>query len=346
MDYDLILKKQRELTPQEMLGKQMRKLFGRNLDYAEFVYLVRHPLCTDLDHLRRSPALREQEKIREGYLKYRDGGLTEEDFFPRGEDVIAEPLLRYVDIPPHKHDFLECAYVINGRCLHRINGNDFIQEAGSFVFIPYGTTHVLLPSEESTCLTIKVRTSAFLKMSFPEIFDFLYPIAFHCEDDPVVLQALLQILHQQRQGSAYHERIIFHLFQTMLLYILQNYRSTASVMTIRARRDSQLLKLLNYTASNYQTVTLGEIADKFHYNLTYLSRMFKEETGQSFSSMLREYKLRKAAELLLSTKLPLEDVCQDVGYQDVTQFIRSFKKQYGVTPGKYRQSSAAIVNEK
>lgn len=346
MDPNLILKKLEELSPHERLGKQMREFFGRNLDYAEFVYLVRHPSCTDLDHLRRGAALREQETIRNGFLKYRDGGLTEDDFFPKGEDVVVEKLLHYIDIPAHKHDFLECAYVASGTCLHRINGNDYIQEAGSFVYIPSGTTHVLFPAEESSCLTTKVRSSAFLKMNFPEIFDFLYPIAFHCGDDPVVLQAILQILHQQEQKKAYHGRISFHLFQTMLLYILQNYQSTASVMTLRARRDSQLLKLLNYTASNYQTVTLGELADRFHYNMTYLSRMFREETGQSFSSMLKEYKLRKAAELLLSSKLQLEDICQDVGYQDVTQFIRSFKKQYGVTPGQYRQSSAAIVSLK
>ena len=345
MKFDLILKTLTELTPQETLGKQMRELFGRNMDYAEFVYLVRHPDCTDLDHLRRSHALREQEKIRTGYLKYRDGGLTEEDFFPRGEDVIVESLLRYVDIPPHKHEFIECAYVVTGECLHRINGNDFIQEAGSFVFIPSGTTHVLLPVKESSCLTIKVRTAAFLKMNFPDVFDFIYPIAFHCGDDPVVLQALLQILHQQKQQKSYHERIVFHLFQTMLLYILQNDRSTCSVMTIRARRDSQLLKLLNYTAFNYQTVTLGELASQFHYNTTYLSRMFKEETGQSFSSMLREYKLRKAAELLTSTKLSLEDICQDIGYQDVTQFIRNFKKQYGLTPGQFRQKNSVTADE-
>ncbi len=328
-----------ELSPQELLGQQLKHLYGRNLNYAEYIYLTHHPDCQDLEHLKRASSLREQDEIRRHYVRYRSNGLTEEDFFPEGEDVIAEKLLRYVDIPAHKHNFLEFSYVISGECIHEINGNRFIQSAGSFVFIPTGIVHVLTPIDDGLCLTIKIRTAAFLKMDLPEIVNFIYPLAFHCSDDSTVLYALLQLLHQQGESKIFHSRIIFYIFQTVLLYIIQNYLNEASVLTLRSKRDSQLIKLLNYTATHYSTVTLAELADVFHYNPSYLSRMFREETGQSFSEVLKDYKLRKAAELLSDTRMSLENVCAEIGYRDVTQFIRSFKAMYGSTPGRYRQKN-------
>jgi len=53
--------------------------------------------------------------------------------------------------------------------------------------------------------------------------------------------------------------------------------------------------------------------------------------------LLKEYRLQKAAHLLQETQLPLNDVCAEIGYKNVSQFIRNFKEQYGTTPLQYRK---------
>ena len=52
---------------------------------------------------------------------------------------------------------------------------------------------------------------------------------------------------------------------------------------------------------------------------------------------MREFKLNRAQKLLQTTNLKLDDICESIGYSDTTQFIRDFKKQYGITPAKYRK---------
>ena len=97
-------------------------------------------------------------------------------------------------------------------------------------------------------------------------------------------------------------------------------------------------EILAYVAQNYQdNISIGELAEhKYFMNSSYLSRLFKNETGQTFSSYLMEFRMRKAKELLESDWLKISDVAMQSGYNDVSRFIQYFKKSYGMTPEEYR----------
>lgn len=97
-------------------------------------------------------------------------------------------------------------------------------------------------------------------------------------------------------------------------------------------------EILEYIEQNYQNnISIGELAEhKYFMNSSYLSRLFKNETGQTFSSYLMEFRMKKAKELLESDLLKISDVAMLSGYNDVSRFIQYFKKIYGVTPEEYR----------
>lgn len=97
-------------------------------------------------------------------------------------------------------------------------------------------------------------------------------------------------------------------------------------------------EILAYIAQNYQeNISIGELAEhKYFMNSSYLSRLFKNETGQTFSAYLMEFRMKKARELLESDLLKISDVAMLSGYHDVSRFIQYFKKTYGVTPEEYR----------
>ena len=73
-------------------------------------------------------------------------------------------------------------------------------------------------------------------------------------------------------------------------------------------------------------------------NASYLSRLFKAKCGKTFSKYLIEYRLEKSRELLEKTILKVSDIAAHVGYNDVSHYIQSFRKVYGVTPEQYRNS--------
>lgn len=327
-----------KLTPLELAGKKHLETFGTNLSYLQYIYLRDHPAGDNLEALYTPNAIAEQRRIQK---RFQEGNasriLSTQNFFAEGKNLEAEKLLRFVDIPPHQHDFMEFAFVFCGKCVHNINGHEYLQETGSFVAILPGYAHALYPEEGCLCITVKIRSEAFQKMEFPGIINFVYPLAFPCGDDDFVRHCLCSIWEQQENGLPYADQIEEQLFQTMMLYIEQQFHDEAQYLVSGSKQDKQMIEIFSYMLDNYRTVTLKSVANHFHYNPAYLSRLFHIQTGGTFSALVKEFKLRQAARLLLETSRKLNDICDEVGYKDTTQFIRSFKALYGITPIKYRR---------
>ena len=81
-----------------------------------------------------------------------------------------------------------------------------------------------------------------------------------------------------------------------------------------------------------EDLTLHSVAEQLFINSSYLSRLFKKETGKPFSSYVLERKMERAkAALLQGAKV--YDAARAVGYRDVSYFTKVFRKFWGVTPG-------------
>lgn len=81
-----------------------------------------------------------------------------------------------------------------------------------------------------------------------------------------------------------------------------------------------------------QDVTLHTAADRLYVNSSYLSRLFKQEMGQTFSAYVLEQKMERA-KAALSEGAKVYDAARMVGYRDVSYFTKVFRKYWGVTPG-------------
>ena len=86
-----------------------------------------------------------------------------------------------------------------------------------------------------------------------------------------------------------------------------------------------------------EDLSLSEIADQAGFNASYLSRLFKMETGKGFVQYLREVRLEHAARMLRDTNLTIERISKRVGFQDEKYFRRTFKQELGLTPSEFRK---------
>lgn len=99
-------------------------------------------------------------------------------------------------------------------------------------------------------------------------------------------------------------------------------------------------KTTNYIKQNYdQKLTLEKVATAVHLNPSYLSHVFKEETGSNFTDYLTEVRLKKAAELLKNSKNSITNIANQVGYQNASYFSQVFKKEFDLTPTQYRKEN-------
>lgn len=93
-----------------------------------------------------------------------------------------------------------------------------------------------------------------------------------------------------------------------------------------------------YIEKNYQKdITLKELAEKWHYSPNYLGNIIKQKLNKGFSEYLLEYRMEKAAKLLKNDEVKIYEVAHQVGYNNISSFIKQFKQTYGVTPAECRE---------
>lgn len=332
-----------KLSPLEQLGEKYYKTYGESLSFSQYLYLLKHShLRLGITDLFTMSAIAEQRQISEEICSRKtEEGLNEQYFLAEENNIEIEKTLRYVKIPKHRHQFVECVYVMSGSCEHTINNTTFHQTQDCFTILPSNTEHHLNVASDCLCLGIKIRNDTFMQFNIPNLPLFAVPLCFHCNDDSLIRELILDIYIQQQEHLTYHELIIDRLFQTLLTRCMQAHHDTLQYLYTVSRVQGKMLEIFSYIFENYQTITLHALAEHFHYSESYLSNLIHENAGETFSRILSAFKMEQAIRLLQKTDLKLNDICESVGYKDTTQFIRDFKKNYEITPAKYRRQFLA-----
>ncbi|MHA6531401.1 helix-turn-helix domain-containing protein [Paenibacillus sp. BAC0078] len=136
--------------------------------------------------------------------------------------------------------------------------------------------------------------------------------------------------------SQIHEpRLILSWFREQVVAPFLKEQSERSDAGIRRTIDQAMLYIQEHYMEN---ISLDSCADYTGTSPFLLSKSFKRVTGNNFIDYLTELRLEKAKELLRDTDLKMNDVAQQVGYQQ-SYFNRIFKKQEDITPTRYRELS-------
>lgn len=88
----------------------------------------------------------------------------------------------------------------------------------------------------------------------------------------------------------------------------------------------------------YKDVSMAVVANIVSVNYTYFSKIFKNETGKTFSEYLIGTRMEEAKRLLKDPTKKIYEISLKVGYENPKHFTRTFKKQYDMSPEKYRKS--------
>lgn len=95
-----------------------------------------------------------------------------------------------------------------------------------------------------------------------------------------------------------------------------------------------------YIMEHYkENLSLSLLAEKVYLSTRYLSAMFIQETGCGLNKYIKNVRMDEAKKLLLNSNMKVADICQQVGYSNVSYFCKSFKDSFGMTPDKYRESA-------
>jgi AraC family transcriptional regulator len=268
----------------------------------------------------------------------------------RWRGIFAE--LRYHpvgEIPPYVASFTQISILVRGTTVVSRRSGEIRQRTvgtpGTIGLSPQGVsedfTYVSKDVEEM--LHIFLSPGLFTALAEHTSRDFTaasvrYDAGFY---DPLIERIAAEIIGELQRETSCGDLLVETLGDTLALRLLNNY-SSLSVDPFRRARSSgglderRLQRAMDYIQANLmKEITVEELAAAASLSRFHFSRMFKAVTGQSPQRFVGRLRLELSKSLLRQGR-SIADVAHDCGFSSESNFVRSFRRVTGVTPGRYR----------
>lgn len=268
---------------------------------------------------------------------------------------------------PHYHDYTQIWYVVKGCCEHWVENKKYIMTAGDTFILPPKMEHKTILKDDTRIICCEVALENVLPSSSiskdPEQVDksllnlismtiFMQKagsmttnFAFSPRTEGRVGNLMKSMLHEYDEGLIYCEDFLRVQIQELLLMFAREFESSSehnSSVEIYNRNKALVEKSIAYIDSHYsETLMLEDICKISALSKTYFCYLFKMITQQTFVEYLMNTRIRNAAHMLENPQLPITYIGDAVGFNDSTNFSRTFRKVVGLSPREYRNLKIA-----
>ncbi len=235
----------------------------------------------------------------------------------------------------HQHNQMELVFCLQGRATVYLRNNTLTLNPEDLVIFNPFESHKLSREEGAHTLSMYVPVEFLTESGIGTVY-----CASPLQPEKKATLDLIRI-HLAQIFQNYLENPITRALnmQAELFEILSILLQDFTVSPIRTKKDNideRKPQILRYIWENYQEpLSLSEIADVFQISNGHLSRIFKEITGKTFPTYLREIRLIHAKEKMELGETSVTDIALSCGFGSVNSFIDAFHKAFGETPGSY-----------
>ena len=248
----------------------------------------------------------------------------------------------------HWHQEYELIRVLKGTLHMTLNEKSLSVQAGELVFVHGGILHAGVPDHcVYECLVFDLNIFVKLAPCAPYIQRVLDRSAFvyhHFTADAADIQALTEKIFTAMAGrqTGYEMEVIGVLYQFFACVFERHLYLDALPHTSEKdiRKTTQLRTVIDYIDQHLdEPITLSRLAQAASMSPKYFCRFFYQMTHHTPIEYLNLQRIEYACYLLSTTDEPVTAIALTCGYNDLSYFIRIFKRQKGQTPGKYRASA-------
>lgn len=187
---------------------------------------------------------------------------------------------------------------------------------------------------------LRSRADAFPELSDLELFLTVASRGFEFFGDAAAAGAELM----RRIGTAQGFQRLALFFELIDLLARTRERKVLASVDYVPNLDTTNLAIVNeviaYILDNLSgAVRMSEAAVVAGMSPSAFSRFFKKNTGNNFVDYVTKLRIGRACKLLAETSIPVTDICFEVGYANISNFNRHFRKERGVTPSRYKKLS-------
>ncbi|MBN2807610.1 MAG: helix-turn-helix domain-containing protein, partial [Prolixibacteraceae bacterium] len=126
--------------------------------------------------------------------------------------------------------------------------------------------------------------------------------------------------------------------------LIAQFRNTPADITLTnqlSRRDNDFMQKVNELIKNHLSdseFSIEILSDKLNMSRATFYRKFSDLTGIKPADYIRRYRLKTAYDLFMNTGKTTQEVCELVGFQSISHFRKSFKDEFGLTPGNIQKA--------
>lgn len=345
------------LTGQEMLEYilWMSENFGKNSDLN---FLINDISIISGGTIAQTVASILKNGKKDQIIKQMNGIFSvpsEKHFFADDQNISCSRFLRHMPSYWQSSEYFEIYYVFSGQCPVWFKNEKLLLSPGSVLLIPPGIRKATAcPEDDCVMFFYMIRSSTFSKVFWEQIssqnlmgnffqnalkggHDTSY-LLFETGGDPGIELLLYSIYAQYTSDGSYRSFMVNSLMQTFFVSLLQGYEQTARMSKQSGFHwKPEFSEIFAYIQDHYQTVTLKELSRQFNYSQRQLIRIIESSTSKTFSGLVTQLRMEKAASMLKAGNYSVEEIAAETGYHSLSSFYRAFTEQHGMPPVKWRK---------
>ncbi|MFZ5988754.1 MAG: AraC family transcriptional regulator [Bacillota bacterium] len=264
-----------------------------------------------------------------------------------------EPTL---EVEYHNHDFYEVFFFISGKVTYIIEGKTYRLKPGDIILINNKELHKPLiesgedyerivvwidPGYIASLCTDSTDLLMCFESSARKKYNLLRPGAESLQN----LKNIILKLEMANSSSGFGCSILRNVYLTeLIVYLNRAYLDTREeeieIDIAYNKKISEMIKYINLNLN--EDLSLETLSAKFYISKYHLLREFKKNTGYTIHRYIQQKRLIMA-KILLKENMKVTEVCLRCGFGDYSNFIRSFKKEFGISPKKYCAKSQGTV---
>ncbi len=246
--------------------------------------------------------------------------------------------------PLHWHSKLEFNLVLKGQINGKIGGKNVCAHADDIFFVNSNELHETDAATGDISAVTVLLSKSLLEEYLGDITDYYFDFSDNQNAKNEIKLLILKcaaIFEEKKEFYELELSIVLRQLCLVLIRKCRKKRETQSLNKFHLKNMTNIKRAVAFMEENYETpFTLEDIAKEIGMSPTYFSRFFKKTTGETFYSSLGRMRLYHAENELVNSDSSITEIALNNGFANVKSFIEMFKKEYGVTPLRYRKQNS------
>ena len=248
----------------------------------------------------------------------------------------------------HYHDFNKMLIFISGKVTYLIEGKAYKLKPWDIILVSHKEIHkpIIEPVEPYERIVIWVNPAFLEKHSSSESdLSTCFALASQRQHNLLrlrpeslgLIRVILSQLEEACQSRKFGSRILKNsLFMQFAVYLNREFLESSKNNTLNdIEYDENIGRIITFINENLEKdLSIGRLSSRFYISKYYLMHKFKKQTGYSVHNYILQKRLLMA-NTLVKTGKPAMEVSIECGFGDYSNFVRAFKKMFGLSPRNY-----------